>query len=177
MSVATVDVMPPSLAVETYLDELRLLRKSMTVVSAQQILEEYLTFADPSDIRGPAACSAGCHGASQKVTPLERLKQRERESNASTSVWTSTLRSRAYASPWLDQKSSLPTNSTPSSKWRKAVDSGCTKPSCNPVFENRKCSISSILIFSTEESRSPHIVATAMAPGRRKITKIESIWK
>jgi len=42
----------PSYAVEQYLDELRLLRKPMTVVSAEQILEEYLPFADPSDLRG-----------------------------------------------------------------------------------------------------------------------------
>jgi hypothetical protein len=39
MSVAAVDIMPPSLAVKKYLDEMRLLRKPLTVVSAQQGLE------------------------------------------------------------------------------------------------------------------------------------------
>jgi hypothetical protein len=51
VSLGTVDLMPASISVEQYLDELRLLRKPMTVKSAEQILNEYLGFADPSDVR------------------------------------------------------------------------------------------------------------------------------
>jgi hypothetical protein len=131
MSVATVDIMPSSLAVEKYLDEMRLLRKPLTVVSAQQVLEEYLNFADPHDIRaGVLRWLAWCQDNGNSTRTLAAKRTRIQ---CFYSASTSTSRSRGSGSLLYALKFSLKKNSISSSRPLKAVDTGFSNPSCRAV--------------------------------------------